>query len=77
MSDTGGDMMAELSRQAIEQANASITEVARNQYTLGYNTKTALASTHRTIDVHLHRPDLKVTAKEGYYPLPPPTQQQK
>jgi len=72
ISDTGGEMFAEFSKDSIEQAYAKITEVARNQYTLGYNTKVTPSSTYRAIDVHVHRPDLVVTAKSGYYPLPPP-----
>jgi VWFA-related protein len=73
-SDTGGQTFAEFDRHSIEQAYAQITSVARNQYTLGYNTKATLASAYRSIDVHVHRPDLEVTAKAGYYPLPPPPQ---
>src|SRR5947209_1977041 len=72
VSETGGDMFAEFSKDSIEQAYSKITEVARNQYTLGYNTKVTPSSTYRAIDVHVHRPDLAVTAKGGYYPLPPP-----
>jgi VWFA-related protein len=71
-SDTGGQTFAEFDRHSIEQAYAQITSVARNQYTLGYNTKATLASAYRSIDVHVHRPELEVTAKAGYYPLPPP-----
>jgi VWFA-related protein len=73
-SDTGGDTFAEFDRQSIEQAYAKITEVARNQYTLGYNTKATASSAYRSIDVHVHRPDLMVTAKTGYYSLPPTRQ---
>lgn len=71
-SATGGDTAAEFDQRSIEQAYSRITEVARNQYTLGYNTKATLSGNYRSIDVHVHRPDLKVTAKAGYYPLPPP-----
>ena len=70
--DTGGELFAEFSKQSIEQAYARITSFARNQYTLGYNTKGTLSSTYRSIDVHVHRPDLQVIAKTGYYSLPPP-----
>src|SRR5262249_53789255 len=70
-SATGGDAFAEFDRQSIEQAYAKITSVARNQYTLGYNAKATASSAYRTIDVRVHRPNLTVTAKEGYYPLPP------
>ena len=68
--DTGGDLQAEFDRQAIERAYARITEVARNQYTLGYNTKATPSSSYRTIVVNVHRPDLQVRTKDGYYPLP-------
>ncbi|HEY6250461.1 MAG TPA: VWA domain-containing protein, partial [Candidatus Angelobacter sp.] len=73
-SDTGGDAVAEFDQKSIEQAYSRITAVARNQYTLGYNTKATLSGNYRNIDVHVHHPDLKVTAKAGYYPLPPPPQ---
>ncbi|HEV2964736.1 MAG TPA: VWA domain-containing protein [Candidatus Angelobacter sp.] len=68
--DTGGELVAEFDRQAIEQAYAKITEIARNQYTLGYNTKSSPSSTYRSIVVNVHRPDLQVRTKDGYFPLP-------
>ncbi len=68
--DTGGELTAEFDRQAIEHAYAKITEIARNQYTLGYNTKATPSSTYRTIVVNVHRPDLEVRTKDGYFPLP-------
>ncbi len=68
--DSGGELFAEFDRQAIEQAYTRITEIARNQYTLGYNTKSTPSSTYRTIVVNVHRPDLQVRAKDGYFPLP-------
>jgi len=68
---TGGDMFREFDRNAIETAYAHVTSEARNQYTLGYNAKAGAASnTYRNIEVIVHRPALKVHAKEGYYPLP-------
>jgi VWFA-related protein len=67
---TGGDAFARFDRQSIELAYAEITSVARNQYTLGYNAKATPSSAYRSIDVRVHRPNLVVTAKEGYYPLP-------
>ena len=74
-SDTGGNTFAEFDRQSIEQAYSRITEVARNQYTLGYTTVGTKSGSYRTIDVRVHRPGLVVTARQGYYPLPPqPTQ---
>jgi len=68
---TGGDMLREFDRNAIETAYAHVTSEARNQYTLGYYAKAGGPSnTYRNIEVIVHRPNLKVHAKEGYYPLP-------
>ena len=67
---TGGDVLPEFDRNAIETAYAHVTEQARNQYTLGYNAKAGPSNTYRTIEVVVHRPNLKVRAKDGYYPLP-------
>jgi VWFA-related protein len=75
VSDTAGDMMAEFDRQGIEQAYAKIADSARNQYTLGYTTQATKSSAFRTIDVRVLRPNLNVFAKQGYYPLPPQSQQ--
>ncbi len=71
VSDTAGEMFAEFSKDSIEQAYGKITEIAHNQYTLGYNTRATASSTYRALEVHVHRADLQVTAKSGYYPLPP------
>lgn len=68
---TGGDVFPEFDRNAIETAYAHVTEQARNQYTLGYKAKAgAPSNTYRTIEVIVHRANLKVHAKDGYYPLP-------
>jgi len=70
-SDTAGQTYAAFDRAAIEDAYSRITDVARNQYTLGYNTRATASSSYRTIEVRVHRPNLTVIAKQGYYPLPP------
>jgi VWFA-related protein len=70
-SATGGFVYNELSQDAIEQTYARVTEEARNQYTIVYNTRATPSSSHRTIEVRVDRPGLKVYAREGYYPLPP------
>jgi VWFA-related protein len=70
VSATGGEVFAEFTRPAIEAAYARLTEQARNQYTLGYNTNNVLASNYRSIEVRVSRPGLDVRAKDGYYPLP-------
>jgi VWFA-related protein len=69
-SATGGQVFAEFTRSAIEQAYARVTEEARNQYTLGYTMRSTPSSTYREIEVRVNRPGLKVYAKSGYYPLP-------
>ena len=71
-SATGGQLFREFSEDAIEQAYAKVTEVARNQYTLGYTTRATAANTYRTIEVKVRRGGLRVYAKDGYYPLPTP-----
>jgi len=67
---TGGDVLNEFSKEAIESAYQRITVEARNQYTLGYNTALAPSSNYRDIEVRVKRPGLEVFAKHGYYPLP-------
>ncbi len=68
---TGGDVLNEFSKESIESAYGRITVEARNQYTLGYNTAQRPSSNYRDIEVRVKRPGLQVTAKHGYYPLPP------
>ncbi len=66
---TGGEIFTGFSRDAIETTYARALGDARNQYTLGYLTHATPSSAHREIEVRVARPDLKVTAKEGYYPV--------
>ena len=68
---TGGDVLDEMSEESIESAYQRITEEARNQYTLGYNTAQKPSGTYREIEVRVKLPGLEVFAKHGYYPLPP------
>jgi VWFA-related protein len=74
-SATGGQLYTEFTREAIEDSYARITETARNQYTLGYKTKSAVAGNYRSIEVRVHKGGLRVFARDGYYPLPPPRPQ--
>ena len=64
----GGQVYTELSRQAIEESYAQITSEARNQYTLGYTTRATASTAYRSIEVRVARPDLKIYARDGYYP---------
>jgi VWFA-related protein len=68
---TDGQMAAEFDRQSIEMAYARITDMARNQYTLGYYARPTTSTAFRTIEVRVHRSNLAVFARPGYYPLPP------
>jgi VWFA-related protein len=70
-SDTAGQTYSAFDRSSIEDAYSKITDVARNQYTLGYNTRATASSAYRTIEVRVLRPNLTVIAKQGYFPLPP------
>ena len=70
VSATGGQLITEFSRDAIERSYAELTGQARNQYTLGYTTNVTPSSSYRSIEVRVRRPNLRVYAKDGYYPLP-------
>lgn len=65
----GGTVYAESARAGIEQAYNRAVGEARNQYTLGYTPKSGIGG-YRQIEVRVRRPDVKVYAKDGYYPLP-------
>ena len=65
----GGTVYAESARAGIEQAYSRAIGDARNQYTLGYAPKTGIGG-YRQIEVRVRRLDVKVYAKDGYYPLP-------
>jgi VWFA-related protein len=76
---TGGEILNEYSKDAIESAYQRAIGDARNQYTLGYATAATPSSTYREIEVRVGRPGCKssdlrpcvlVFAKAGYYPLP-------
>jgi len=65
----GGRVYPKSARADIERAYADAIGDARNQYTLGYTSKPGIGG-YRHIEVVVKRPDLKVYAKDGYYPLP-------
>lgn len=67
----GGDIFTELTRNSIELAYNEITSEARNQYTLGYSPPAVKGSSaYRSIEVLVDKKDVKVSAKDGYYPIP-------
>jgi VWFA-related protein len=68
----GGDVYTELSLSAISDSYAQAMSEARNQYTLGYTPaplKTPSKSPCRDVEVVVHRPDLKIYAKQSYCPM--------
>jgi VWFA-related protein len=69
----GAPLYTELSRSGIEDIYGHALSDARNQYTLGYTPirpKVPTAAAYHTIEVVVHRPGLKIYAKDGYYPAP-------
>jgi VWFA-related protein len=66
----GGKVFDELTSADIERAYTAAIGEARNQYTLGYSSKGI--GGYREIEVRVKKPDVKVYAKQGYYPLPAP-----
>jgi VWFA-related protein len=77
---TGGEIFDEVNQSSIESAYARAIGDARNQYTLGYVTRTTPSSKYRQVEVRVDRPGCRssnlrpcvdVSAKDGYYPLPP------
>src|SRR5713101_4730819 len=67
----GGTVYSEMAQADIERAYAQAIGDARNQYTLGYTPKAGIGG-YRQIEVRVRGRggDLKVYAKDGYYPLP-------
>jgi VWFA-related protein len=78
-SATGGEIFTEFSKEDIENVYARAMQDARNQYTLGYLTRSTPSSVYRQIEVKVAKPDcadysapcVRVYARDGYYPLPP------
>lgn len=66
---TGGEFYADYRSRGIETSFAKITEEARTQYTVWYNSREPITDDKfRKIEVRVLRPNLQVIAKEGYYP---------
>lgn len=68
---TGGEVTNDYRRNSIEAAYVQALGDARNLYTLGYTTRVTPSSTYRQVEVRVDLPNVKVFAKDGYYPLPP------
>ena len=70
-SATAGEIYNDFSSSAMESTYARAIGDARNQYTVGYVTRATLSNAYRQIEVKVARPEVKVYAEDGYYPLPP------
>jgi len=65
---TGGDTFYAGRERGLENLYASVTEQARNQYTLTFQPQdTDRSKDFHSIEVRVRRPDLDVTARQGYY----------
>ena len=69
-SATAGEIFTNFSRTGIEESYALAMSEARNEYTLGYQTRATPSSAYRQVEVRVARPDVKVYARDGYYPAP-------
>ncbi len=65
---TGGDTFYAGKDRGLENLYAKVTEQARNQYTLTFSpTEITKGKDFHSIEVRVRRPELDVTAREGYY----------
>jgi VWFA-related protein len=79
---TGGEFYADYRSKGIATSFARITEEARTQYTVWFNSREPmLDSKFRKTEVRVLKPNLQVIAKDGYYPsataVQPPTRPQR
>jgi VWFA-related protein len=66
---TGGQFFADYRTRGIETSFQKITDEARNQYTVWYNSSEPITDEkYRKVEVRVLRPNLQVIAKDGYYP---------
>jgi len=65
---TGGDVVYAASRSELESLYSTLTEEARNQYTLAYVPRgTDRSQEYHSIEVRVRRPNLTLLAREGYF----------
>jgi VWFA-related protein len=65
---TGGDAFRADNRQKLEPLFSRVADQARNQYTLGYIPEgTNRAEQYHSIEVRVHRPNLTILARDGYF----------
>ena len=65
---TGGDVFYSSKQSGLERMYSLLTEEARNRYTLAFQpTSTPGKGNYHVLEVRVERPNLSVTAREGYY----------
>jgi VWFA-related protein len=66
--DTGGDTFYAGKDAELERLYASVTEEARNEYTLTFSPEDITkGQDYHPIEVRVRRPDLNIQTREGYY----------
>jgi len=66
--DTGGDTFFASKQRDLERLYSDVTEQARNEYTLAFSPQDIhKEKDYHAIEVRVRRPDLNVTARQGYY----------
>jgi VWFA-related protein len=66
--DTGGDTFFASKQRDLERLYSDVTEQARNQYTLAFSPQDIhKGEDYHSIEVRVRRPDLNVSARQGYY----------
>ena len=65
---TGGDVFYSSKQTGLEKMYSLLTEEARNRYTLAFSpTNTPGRGNYHVLEVRVERPNLSVTARQGYY----------
>ncbi|HEV2296942.1 MAG TPA: VWA domain-containing protein [Candidatus Acidoferrales bacterium] len=65
---TGGDVFYSSKESGLERMYSLLTEEARNRYTLAFQpTSSPGRGNYHVLEVRVERPNLTVTAREGYY----------
>jgi len=65
--DTGGDSYFASKQGDLERLYSTITEEARNEYTLAYVPQNPSRGEYHSIEVRIERPGMRVNARQGYY----------
>jgi VWFA-related protein len=65
---TGGDTFFAGKQRDLERLYSGVTEQARNEYTLTFSPEDIdRTKDYHTIEVRVRRPELSVSARQGYY----------